>query len=327
MKKEMFGNTKSLIFKNNSESNNNILFKSSLINSSAELRFVLMFIGILLIILSSIFIISAIGSSSYNISNPTAVPGGNASSINYSTGLVIGDISGNASSTNYQTGLGFYYSWLNYSQSDIILNQGWNLVSLYMRRADSGTDRNISIVSGWNLIGYSSGNNVSIENIRYTNSSGSSYNWSNAVANNKINAYFAYFDNTPASPSERKYKYVATSDLGMDDTKLMPNVGYWMYANEAGNLTLPLVGGSYTNETYGYSRLRFWNGTTEVSISQAGLGGYSWIEDTFQYWNTANSRFQYISSLNFGLYKNTLTPWVGVFVWSNYDNITLIRQN
>lgn len=132
-------------------------------------------------------------------------------------------------------------------------------------------------------------------NAIFTNSSGSSYTWAQALTNNNVQAYLAYYDN-PATDSESGFNYLSTiSD--MDDTTFRQNKGYWIYANSSWNLTIPSVGGSLSNETYAYSRLRFSNGTSEVNITQAGLGGYSWIEDTIKYWGMSmedyDKRFHY----------------------------------
>lgn len=82
--------------------------------------------------------------------------------------------------------------------------------------------------SGWNLIGYSSNEtNLSLADAKFTNASGSSYTWAQALANNKVQAYLSYYDSSSALASGRKYKYLATSDLGMDDSLLRANKGYW----------------------------------------------------------------------------------------------------
>lgn len=129
------------------------------------------------------------------------------------------------------------------SEDRITLNSGWNLISLPMKNTEAGTDRNISLVAGWNLIGYAGDENLTLDNAKFTNSSGTQYTWANAVANNKVQAYLSYYDSSASAKSQRKYKYVASSDLGMDDTKLVKGKGYWVYANQSGNLTLTGVGG------------------------------------------------------------------------------------
>lgn len=167
-----------------------------------------------------------------------------------------------------------------------------------------------------------------LNNTKFINSSGSEFTWASAIANNKLQAYLAYYD-TNVSVSQRKYKYVATSDLGMDDTQLREDKGYWLYANEAGNLSLASVGGSLRNESYIWSKLRFSNGTSELNVTQAGSKG--WIQTSMRYWGKhpikGTYEFLYISGTSGLLTKTNMSSWEGVFVYSNQDNITLIRQN
>lgn len=167
--------------------------------------------------------------------------------------------------------------------------------------------------SGWNLIG--SDVNFSLADVTFTNDSGNSYTWANAVSNNKVQAYLSYYDNSPATASERKYKYLSTVS-GMDDTSLRKGYGYWLYTNEAGNITLPGVGGTWSNATYDILKTRFNNGSEEKSYLNAFVA--NWIT-TPQYWDTSTNSFQEVST--------TLNPWQGYFFKSNFDNMTLIRQN
>ena len=168
-----------------------------------------------------------------------------------------------------------------------------------------------------------------LDNVVFTNSSGNRSSWKNAVANNKAQAYLAYYDSSPSQASQRKYKYAATSDLDMDDSSLRKGKGYWLYANQSGNLTLSGAGGSLAGQTYAWSKLRFRNSSgTELNITQIqAMGAEAWISTTIQYWNTTNNRFDYISSLDIGRFKSIIPSWNGVFIYSNQDNITLIRQN
>jgi len=144
----------------------------------------------------------------------------------------------------------------------------------------------------------------------------------------------SYFDSSPSQASQRKYKYVASADLEMDDTMLRKGKGYWLYGNEAGNLTLPGVGGSYGNETYAWNKLRFMNASGyEAGIGDVGSAGLglNWIETTLQYWGLDEFGdlpydFKYLGPTDDG-YRDYIYPWEGVFVKSLKDNITLIRQN
>ena len=193
--------------------------------------------------------------------------------------------------------------------------------------ADSKTDRNISLVAdGWTLIGHSSDSAFSIDDTKFIASDGTEYTWANAASQNKVYAYLAYWDSTPASASDRKYKYSSLSTLGMDDSNLQPKTGYWVYAWEAGTLNLPGAGGTINTTTYDYNKLRFHNGTDELNISEAGSEG--WILTTLRKYGQVGTypggspRYDFIS-----ITSGSLESWKGHFIWSNYDNITLIRQN
>jgi len=185
----------------------------------------------------------------------------------------------------------------------------------------------ITLNSRWNLIGYSSNTSLDLANARFTNNSGSNFTWANAVANNKISPYFAYYDSSSALGSGRKYKYVATSDLSMDDTVLRNGKGYWVYANQSGNLTLPSIGGTLSGQNYPRSSIRISNGSLELSISEAGNSTYSWLISTLKYWNTGSGDFKSIDTLGLGGNKKNISSFEGVFVYSNINNLTLMRQN
>jgi len=211
------------------------------------------------------------------------------------------------------------------SQTNITLNAGWNLISLMLNTTDSGTDRNISIHAGWNLIGYSSNTTLALSDAKFINSTGDELTWNQAITNGHVQAYLAYYDSSPASLSDRKYKYLSAVS-GMDASSFEQGRGYWLYANDAGNLTLPGVGGSTAGQTFPWSKLRFSNGTDELNITDAGLGGERWIEDTLKYWGWDPYKtppgYKFLS-----LSSGNLNSWQGYFIWSHYDNITLIRQN
>jgi len=196
-----------------------------------------------------------------------------------------------------------------------------------MKNNDSGTDRNISVSEAWNLIG--SDVNFSLADVNFTNSSGSQYTWANAITNNKVQAYLTYYDSSPATASSRKYKYLSTVS-GMDDTSLRKNKGYWIYMNERGNLSLPLAGGTWANETYDWDKLRFWNGSDEKSITEADSA--DWIFESeeagyINYYNASVSDFKRVCDNIMLCPTATLNSWRGYFIYSNADNLTLIRQN
>jgi hypothetical protein len=278
----------------------------------------------IIILLLVIGVVSAIGSSSYNLSNPTIGGGASVSSDSYATGVVIGEIAENSSSTSYANCVGFECTvGHSINTSEITLNSGWNLISLDMRQGNTGTDRNISLVAGWNLIGHSSiSANTTLSNAKFHDGT-TEYTWAEALANGKQQAYLSYLD-TETTANDSKYKYVSTLS-GFDDDSLRANKGYWIYSNVSGNLTLPSVGGSYSNATYAWSQLYFRNGSGVVKgISDAGTAG--WITST-KYWHTGDEDFRNINSVGIGNDKTTISAWEGIFIKSNFDNMTLIRQN
>jgi hypothetical protein len=209
------------------------------------------------------------------------------------------------------------------SQSNVTLNSGWNLVALTFDETESGTDRNVSLVSGWNLIGYDGDVNVSLSNTTVHNGS-DDYTFSNAVASNKVKNYNAYYDSSSETASARKYKFLGPS--GVDDSSFRRNKGYWVYANESSNLTLPSAGGSASGQSYNWNKLRFSNGTDEKGIVDAGTAGWipSGANNVLYYWD---SGFKTICGDLDDCNSISVSSFEGVFVNSSLDNITLIRQN
>jgi hypothetical protein len=206
------------------------------------------------------------------------------------------------------------------SQSNVSLNSGWNLIALDLKDTSTG-DKNISVTAGWNLIGYSSNESFDLSNAKFTNSSGTELSFSNAVSNNKLRGYMAYYDSSPSSASQRRYKYAAESSLSMDDSSFREKKGYWVYANQSGNLTLPNARGTNASRTYAWNKLRFSNGTMEKTISDAITAG--WINNNLNYWDP---ELGWLTISDIGD-KDTISSWEGVFVYSNKNNITMLRQN
>ena len=192
-----------------------------------------------------------------------------------------------------------------------------------MAQTDNGTDRNISLVSGWNLIGYTSDTNLSLADTTFNNGT-NSYTWAQALSNGKQQAYLAYYDSSPSTVSQRKYKYLSAEN-GLDDSAFRQGKGYWVYSNQSGILTLPNVNGTASGATYQWDKLRFRNSAgVEKNITDAR--NLLWLDTIFQYSDTSYGSFKYISDdpdhdLNYIPYGK------GIFIYSYYDNITLVREN
>ena len=293
-----------------------------------------------ILILLSVIFISAYTSSNYGVDS-LVIGGGesNISSNDYSMGVVISDISGNTSSLNYATQLGFYSANANITQDtyETTLNKGWNLISLNLRTNGSVENDTIALVEGWNLISSNYDGNLSFDNLTYTNSSGDEMSWDDAVAGNQVKAYLSYYDSSSALASQRKFKYSASSSLSVDDSKIRKGQGYWLYADEAGNLTLPSMVHPGGEESYAWSKLRFRNSSgVELNISDAFDN--NWLgKDYIMYWDTGEDGFRYVcegiydgspfSPYNPKCLKNSLDNNLSYFIYSNQDNLTLIRQN
>jgi len=169
---------------------------------------------------------------------------------------------------------------------------------------------------------------LSLANATFTLSNGTKYTWAQALSNGKQQAYLAYYDSSSASLSERKYKYLST-ESGLDDTAFRNKKGYWLYANQSGNLTLPGVGGTTSGQTYAYSKLRVMNSTgSEVSIADARTLGWLFGTSPENYINYKESDvWKYICEDEDLCHLVVLNSWQGYFIYSNQDNIILVRQN
>lgn len=202
-----------------------------------------------------------------------------------------------------------------------------------MATREASTDRNISLVQGWNLIGYSSNEtNLSLSNAVFHNGS-DNYSFTEAVTANKLKNYNAYYDSSSSLTSARKYKFLGPS--GVDDDAFRNKQGYWVYVNgsEGGNLTLPGVGGSTSGQTFDWADLRVMNSSGgEKGIADAG-GSVDWITEQISYWDADLEDFRLVCSV-IGLgggsgncLSTSFNSWQGYFIYSNKDNLTLIRQN
>jgi hypothetical protein len=261
-----------------------------------------------------------INSTTYNITGIYNINWTGLSGDDYKYNISIYDTAGNSNSSATRS------ITLITSQDSITLNSGWNLISLPMKNTDTGTDRNISLVKGWNLIGYNGAVNTSLTNANFTNSSGTQLTWQNAIANNKVQAYLAYYDSSPATASERQFKYLSSLD-GFDDATFRQNRGYWLYANEAGTLTIPGIGGTKSGETYAISKLRFSNGSLELNYTTAGNLPYNWISDV-KYWGWNEDCLIGIGCNDWiSLTSGNINSSLGYFFKVGQDNLTLIRQN
>ena len=189
-----------------------------------------------------------------------------------------------------------------------------------MQNNDSGSQRNVTIVSGWNLIGYSAEDNLSHSDVRFTNNTGAVMTMSEASQRGYVQKYFGYLkDNGSAN---KRYNYVPK-----DEASLEGGNGYWVYANTgvSGNLTLNGVGGSPKNETYKLTDLMFRNVTgVEKNVTDALSAG--WVggvnsNSVIYYWDLDSEDWGNVLS------TQSFNSWQGYFINGRQNNLTLLRQN
>jgi hypothetical protein len=207
------------------------------------------------------------------------------------------------------------------SETNLTLKQGWNTFALVFGSSTSG-DKNITLNNTWNLIGFSASSPLNITKANFTNSTGTRLTWANAVTQSKFQAYMMYQEGGVS-------KYVADPDLSMDDYRLKNATGYYIKVNQKGILTLPGAGGSTSGLTFNFTSLRFNNGTEEVN----------WTDARDKNWTFAATKVIYLWNETFAPspdYKTvcgtvacdqtTLAAWRGYQIWSNKNNIVMIRR-
>ena len=202
------------------------------------------------------------------------------------------------------------------------------MIGLTLHDTDASTDRNISVVQNWNLFGYSSATPINITEINFTNST-ANVNWSTAVSQGKVLAYFMYRDNNV-------YRYAATPDFYMQDYALRQNRSYWVKINQVGggNLTLLGVGGSLVGRSYEWNKLRFTNGSDEKNITDAGdanwtfADGDPWADYIIYYEDGYPMKVCDNLLAPDNCDTDTLDPWSkGYWIWVNNNNVQLLRRN
>jgi hypothetical protein len=178
---------------------------------------------------------------------------------------------------------------------------------------DNGSLQNatITLSTGWNLIGNPTDRALALNELIFSNSTGS-YNYNQAHSTGFINLS-------------------TVDESGLNNpiniqvpTQIEKYSAYWVYAREAGNLTLPNVRSS-GSKTYRWADLMFSNGTDTKNVTDAASA--NWISSAIRYWDPAagTSGQGAYKILNFPGNKNYLTSYEGYFVQGLRSNISIIR--
>ena len=205
---------------------------------------------------------------------------------------------------------------INANKYDI--NSNWNALSIKLNETDITGDINISLTNStsgtWNLLGYSSDNEILLTDIQFYDSSDDKKSYSQAISSGWIEAINGLEDGLSSLPN-----------AGDGDTiyYLKRGDAFWLKSISAVNISYEGVGGSDPTKTYPWADIRFYNGTFDLGIEAAGTEG--WIDTTLQYWNVQDNDFRYIWSSTHPVlhHKTNISSWQGIFVNSNFDNIEM----
>lgn len=127
-------------------------------------------------------------------------------------------------------------------------------------------------------------------------------------------------------------KYVSTPELGMASNSLVSDKGYLTKINveEGANFSMAGVGGTIPQESYKWNNLWFRNASGNLkNVTDAINDG--WILTNI------GQPSDYICYFDGGSLEtvcgsgactdDTLYPWRGYYIWSNYNNIQILRRN
>ena len=232
---------------------------------------------------------------------------------------------------------------LYYNNSGIIQNTGIVFTGGNNNFTMQITDRTIPLSVGQNLIGISSRNNININNISFSNSSGT-YNYSIMESGGLIESIQCYNASAPLLNRWVTIKpKVCVFDPDIEQIVCTPNQetlsagnGCFVTITQAMNITFLNAGGSQVGDTFPLANVKFSNGTSELNCSQAYTA--NWFTDScdtlIRYWNTtygyideetmewvSSPRWEYIGT---NRENYLLSSWEGYSITSNLNNIQMI---
>jgi hypothetical protein len=203
----------------------------------------------------------------------------------------------------------------NYSKKPIKLEPGndkWASFSIIPEYSSDNDNITISLVEGYNFIGYSSDNPISVYDITFTNSTGDEYTYKEAVNNGYIISIRTAQDRTTQGGSH-------------DVTVLTRETAYWFNINIGSgivNMTLPNVGGSGTTTTFPYTSLMIFNSNTKELKNIANSYTAGWIPSySIAYWGYDSFARRYTWKTTT---SGNLQAWVGYYFQVNIEGLYLI---
>ncbi len=203
----------------------------------------------------------------------------------------------------------------------LLENTGFNSISVITNYSDLA-ERTITLelndftLNGGtlNLLGNSFMDKVSLNTLIFTNSTGDTKNYQDAISDGWIEPINKTDINTGTESNEPYFNNFVTYE------------GYWLTSYHAVNISYTAFAEPIGN-TFSWFDLRFSNGTDEKNITEAGDA--DWITTSFKYWGLLFSSytFKFISNRDTLTIKSFLNSSEGVLVDTRIDNIYLITNN
>jgi hypothetical protein len=171
----------------------------------------------------------------------------------------------------------------------------------------------------WNLIGYSSDEEIEVDDLVFTDNESQVCTFTEAWTQGKVAPYFAGFN--PLAGDDGKFEYAASSQLGSSfENNFTERDGYWIKSYVDGVLNFTAAGGSSEAATYDWADVRVDNGTLETDLDGAATNG--WTLNKFYYHDSETDQYKQI--YDFG-HKDLVSSWEGLFLYS-YGNSSLIKN-
>lgn len=191
----------------------------------------------------------------------------------------------------------------------IDLDDGWNLFSPYIRPAEAGTNRELTLKQGWNMIGYSS----TVPML-----------WDNAVVDNGT------MEMGVKAASYPPYEWLQYTIYYYDDgyklipdgvTELTESRGYWIYVFEdALTLKLPGVGGALVGNEEPWTDALVYDGLDTKTIEEAHDDG--WVQLTIYYFDENMQGYQYVPRDD-----PNVDAWRGYWLYAKQPGLELLIES
>ena len=116
----------------------------------------------------------------------------------------------------------------------------------------------------------------------------------------------------------------------MASNSLVSDKGYLtkINVNEGANFSMAGVGGTIPQESYKWNNLWFRNSAGLLkNVTDANMSGWIFSSGEMAYIQYYDGAFKTVCWDTFDCDEDTLYPWKGYYIWSNYNNMQILRRN